>query len=269
MLKTMNGAQLFQGPMAAAAKSMSTQDAAALLAPILGKGAGAIVQVLQSDMEEVGEKMRKLGSIMSTETAVSLKMMKDEMELLGSVMVSRFAPAILTATEAIYKIIAGLAGWWTFIKTYFSPNEREKKQAELNSVVPGFGGFTTAQKELREKLKAEIQALPERNAFEDSLNAAADEVKKWQDGLDDIRKQIAEQSSRIRNPLAITGEAVGVGGGNKNFGKLYSDSLVAVGNFLGAGRTTGIQRIAEQSLDVQRQMLSLMQEYFPESREDF
>jgi DNA-binding Xre family transcriptional regulator len=37
--------------------------------------------------------------------------------------------------------------------------------------------------------------------------------------------------------------------------KLYSDSLVGVGNFLGAGKVNAIDKISQQQLDVQRKML--------------
>ena len=65
---------------------------------------------------------------------------------------------------------------------------------------------------------------------------------------------------KINNPPPSTGESVIPAAKKTAVSKIGSDSLVAVGNFLGAGAGASMQRIAMQQLDVQRRMLDKLTE---------
>ncbi len=122
------------------------------------------------------------------------------------------------------------------------------------SGTPGFGGYTAGQQQRAEK------AIKENSAWEKAMEAAGAEIKKWSGPLDDFHKRIAEEAKRIRNPIPPTFEPITPPAEKRKFDRPDSDALVAVGNFLGAGRTNSMQRIAEQQLEVQRDMRNLLRE---------
>ena len=123
--------QLVHGPLAAYARSANQQDAVALLRPILGGAGGAFIEVLRSDFEGIGNELKSLGGLMSTETAVSLKVLKDNAETAAAVLLAKFANEL---PSAINTFLDGISAYLGYIDRQLGI-EKTEKEAESG---PGF-----------------------------------------------------------------------------------------------------------------------------------
>jgi hypothetical protein len=269
MLRSQTGAQLAMGPIAAYVKTVSQQDAVAMFKPMFGKAAGAIVDVLRSDLGELGDHMKRMGAIMSTETAVALKQFGDEAQLVSQVLMSQFAPALLAALRALAGWVISLGGGVSGSAAFAGASTAHMgagSSAIALAKASGIGivglikrASGSSEKEVGDWIKGQMSSA----GFNVAAGASASKTASspWMDALKGLEDSIKIQSDKILHPLAQTMTDL-VPAGNKgksNFGRIESDSLVAVGNFLGAGRTNSVQRIAERQLAVQEQMLTALQ----------
>ena len=93
MLRSQTASQLFMGPMSQAAKGQNQEQLGPLLQQIGLRDFGAMIPVLKTNFKELGESMKKYGGIMDAETAVKLKHLGDEFNLMSQIIVSQLGPA--------------------------------------------------------------------------------------------------------------------------------------------------------------------------------
>ncbi len=235
---------LFAGQMASFAKGKSAEDLGAIFRDMGIKDVGPMIQVLQSDIEGAAEELRKMGGLMSTETAVTLKLFKDELELASQILVSQFAPALLWVVEKLYRGFGKTAG----VSASLGAGTAKSSPVELIQAVAG-NPLAIA------KVVKDFSADEAGKAFKKSEND-------WLGPLNALKKKMEEEAEKLRHPTAPKFDTPQAVAKEKavSLGRIDSDSIVGVGNFLGAGRSDSMRRIAEQQLDVQKQMLSKLGE---------
>jgi hypothetical protein len=106
MLQTQTAASLLMGPISGTVKNENPENISLQLKDILGKGFGALLPTLKTGFEEVGDKLRKFGLITDTLTAVKLKNMGDEFDLVGKVITTFLGPTLVKFGEFILNTIA-------------------------------------------------------------------------------------------------------------------------------------------------------------------
>ena len=237
-LRKITASQLVMGPIANAAKSKSPEDIIADLKEIAPglRDFGSIIPVLKTDFDELSAKMRRLGGIISTEDAVSLKMLADYVDLLGTVIISNAAPAIIWLVERLYESWSiAEAGVNFFVGALYKLDPIAIVKAWLTGGVPAAMAQLYKQVDLKEgKAQAEAVALERIK----TLNA--------------IKDKVAEDAEKLRHPAAPNFDVETAPAKPKSFHQaITSDSLLAVGNFLGASRDP-LTRVAQQTLDEQR-----------------
>ncbi len=237
-LRNKTAGEIFTGPMAAAAKSTSAQDLTAAGSAIFGiRNFGMLLPVLKTDFEDLQAKMEKLGSIMSTETAVAVKLLADEFGMLSNILAAQVAPSLVWFADkllwAVGQIQAFGSFWGGFIGSLKIPSFldlfRPAKMREFaDSVGTGFlqGGF--------EGMKALAANDQMRGAMRDKVKEMADSL--LHPHAPDAVEEAIKKTPRSYQPSG--------------------DALVAVGNFLGSGGNA-INNIAEQHLAVSRESLAV------------
>lgn len=256
-LRDKSAGELLRGAFRDAIKSKNPQDLDAPGAAIFGgRGFGSLIPVLTSDFEELEHKMTALGSIMSTETAVALKQMKDEFDLLSNIIVAQLAPALVGLVGFIIdgigklKIAAGAAGGFSAGMDRI----RDRTDAAYNSGNGYWDGLARSLEALFSK-----QSLYDLG--ENTLSGAQPVEKEVNAAMKSLADHLKELADALKHPPKPTiAENLPSPTLKRGRSKEFSpDSLLAVGNFLGgAGRM--IDSIAQQQLDVARQQLTATQE---------
>ena len=202
MLLTQSAGNLAMGPIADTLKTTNPQQLSGVLRDVLGKGFGPDIAVLKTDFGELGEKMRKMGAIMDASTAVELKAFKDEMGLIGSIIITQLAPVLVQLGEAAFKAFALLqeAGtmYGTLVADWMNGNFR--------------GSWKYAVEAGRDK-KSDMDAI-----------------------LDAFHKKINDIANNIRNPKVAVFETEQGSNSAMHKKAVESDSLTRVGNFLGVSK---------------------------------
>ena len=195
MLRTQTAAQLFLGPMHAAATSRSPEDLAPYLRDLMGKGFGQLTAMLAGDYDALEKKMRKIGSIMSTETAVSLKLLSDEAGLLANIILVKVGPALLWLAEFLYKSFGGLAATVSFATTYLKTlfNPRRQRIAELLHPGATAAERRELQRLVREDRGALIPGVEGRKA---GLATFGD----WVGSFNAMKAEIAQRAYDLQHP---------------------------------------------------------------------
>lgn len=205
-LQSKTATNLFTQNIGDTLKSTNVEQIAAPLREILGRGATQVVGVLKTNFDDLGQKMKLLGAIMDTKTAVELKQFKDEIGFIGSVLTSQFAPILVKISEAFFKLFEVL---------------------QITGTVYG----TLVQSWLS-------------GHFKNSWNEAGDAGREVKDGFDkiwsDFQKQIQDESRALDNPkppdFEKTAETAKKMRGEHRERRTAEDSLIKVGNFLGSSR---------------------------------
>jgi len=212
---------------------------------------------LKRDFDEVGSRMKKMGAIMDTETALSFKALSDEMGMLTQIVVSHLGPALLWFAEHLYKGGGVLAGWAAkegaaTARMSVGEMARWYPGAALKGLA-GMGGIAgPGIRALGELLLAGgLEKKYDVKAGREAGKAAQEE---WLGPLDAMKKRIAEESERLRHPAApdfgrsslvkpMSRKELEMGG---------ADAMVRAGNFLGG---MGIaQRIEERKVELLQQI---------------
>lgn len=109
-LQTKSAADLFMGPIRDAANSMNQEVLGPILKDVMGKSFGEAIPILKTDFEEMQAKMKKLGLIMDTETAVKLDNLGDEFSKLALIITTSLAPVIVQFAEWIMNVLTNGQG---------------------------------------------------------------------------------------------------------------------------------------------------------------
>lgn len=234
-LRNKSAAAIFSGPMAERAKTASSQDLTAAGAAIFGVRAfGQLIPILKTDFAELQDKMEHLGSIMSTDAAVATKMLAEEFGLLSNIIAAQIAPGFIVFADKLLWLVGQIQAFGAFLGGFVG--SLDMKLSDLLS--PKRFGAAVA----RASIPAGFEAMKALAANEDARAALKDKVK--------------EMADRLKNPPKPE-IAAGLTPAEKKTPRApapSSDALLAVGNFLGAGRGL-ITSIAERQLDVAMQHL--------------
>ncbi len=245
-LQTQTAAQLLMGPMHEKAGFTSAENLAGPMKEIFAKGFGELTPILKTNFDELAVKMKHLGSILDAETAVSIKNVKDEFDLLANIAVAQLGPALVQLTYWILQQGQAVRGALTFWQRLAA--EEEKRTGEKPSMANMVAGVTAMR-----MFGASAMSRPGSQGFLESVMSAADAGMKVSAGgfkeLEDLKARMAAEAARLNNPLAPTFEATPAA-----LKKLHhhqsEDSLLRVGNFLGSGSIQDKHlKIAAQSRD--------------------
>ena len=233
-----------------------------------GKGAGVLVPAFVEGLESGRQKARDAGAVMSEETVHALDNAGDEFDALAQILTTMVAPAIeqvaallLRAAEDLYAFQTGLANFLTLIiagkdaiDARGQVSDKRKKAFEKLSAdyqKGWLGSGDAADKEYDKRFKRLTEVF-------DKAQEGLGEIPTFTQGVIDADKFIAalkeSKGSRKRpdNFIPFTPSATPSATPKE---KAYSDSLLAVGNFLGAGRSSTIENINQKQLQVQSQTL--------------
>lgn len=249
MLQTRTAASLLLGPIAGTVKGENPSNIAVQLREILGKGFGPIVPMLQTDMEELESKMRSLGSIMDTETAVKLHALGDNFILLKNVLAAQLGPALITLVEVILTLIGKVKSTGAYLGSLSAHGVSKGGAAMVDdhpllALTPIGGLFFMLSNFFKRKELKSIAA--------EANEAAGDANKEWQETLAKMRKQLEEEANKLNNPKPIVEKGKN-SDAKKSRIKVPEDALVKVGNFLGANGVT-LERANQQKITLLRQI---------------
>jgi len=245
MLRTKTAADLFQGPIAEKVKTTNVADLAGPLKEIFAKGFGTLIPVLKTDFEELSHKMEHLGSIMSTEAAVSVKLLAEEFGLLSNIIAAQLAPGLAKFAEFLLWSVGQIQTFGAVIGAFVGsfPNAFRAAVAGIDTKHKGgiIGSFL-------ENLGSELKGV----LFESGMAGVKTlfDNEKLREAL---AKAVAEMAEKLKHPTAPTFEPPEVDDKEKTKktikqAAIASDSLTAVGNFLGSNRSN-IESIAQSQLD--------------------
>ncbi len=246
-LKTKTAADLFMHEISETVKRVSPEQIAQPLREVLGRGAGQGIAVLKTDFEELGRKMQESGAIMSGEVAAKLKQLSEGLSFFGTVLIAQLAPAILWTANALLVLLKSALNFaeWVDKKTGLGDaakisgamsNQTDLKgQAKiLGSIliqdIKNGGKITEEQRQSILKANGVDPAKLDKDVKDskgDPFTAFADKTKAAIDALLSGKIKGFDQKPDFD---ATEETARKMKGG----GKIESDSLVKVGNFLGS-----------------------------------
>jgi hypothetical protein len=282
-LKHKTAADLFTGKMHDKASGMNPETLGPILRDILGKGFGELIPLLKTDFDELSKKLHKMGAIMSGETALKLKRLGDEFDLIGTILVSAVAPALVAFAEWLMKLASSKAmeGLIFMINrftgqnklpdfvgsdgTHYTAADRANKAA--NSLEPL--RVMMGKGKSFDEIKAALHLGEKGHGAEDFTGKTTTDINKY---LNSLIQPIADvdNASATAAETAMAGIKKTIEEFKKppkpiiepNFGAnpdemgrkrphMTEDAMIRVGNFLGSSASP-LEGIATQQLDVLR-----------------
>lgn len=237
-LKNQTAATLFTTQISAAVKGGSVESLAPALKEILGKGFGEIIPVLKTDFDELGDKMKRLGSIMDTETAVKLKAIGDNFDLLKNILAVQLAPALLTFVETILTIIGKIKQFGAFLGGA-GVGDQEHKHGVLHDF------FLGEKIDVKDFLKRAREGKKESDKVGDE----------WKKTIQALRDKLKKEADDLKNPKPINTADGAIKSAAVHHARVQSDALVKVGNFLGSNGQT-ISRVDQQKIGLMKEHLA-------------
>lgn len=220
---------------------------------------GPVVQLLKSDIDEVVEKLRKMGAIIDDKTLKALSDMNNQLQTLSSVIKANLAPVILDLAKQMVMLIGDVqaAGLWLGAMTaHITPKDiwkafvsllpggfmvdnilalrEDKKDRSLH--IPGYGAGELVEKLLGVS-KGDNNAEVRRATADTLRNNRIAEIDKALERLG------SQEQGADGDKIKITSSRKAV-----KHGAIASDALVSVGNFLGAAGRTTLETIASDQL---------------------
>lgn len=288
MLRTQTAPQAFMGPLRQAALTNNAADLDAALKQILPgvKGFGAMLPFLQTNFEQLSDRMNKYGMIMSTESAAALNQLKDNLGLIGQLLLPQFADAILYVIDGLMN---GLSKFLHFIDERMGLKGAPKpltsgvnwKNVGTNArgvelgVIGGLEAVLGAvfSKKLYERgtdLMAEAELRFQKTGWTGGpIDKMADALNQSGGGMGDafdakraaMKKDLDDLIQQIKNPKPPTLNPPET---PEKLGKLpksaaghmqAADALVRTGNFLGSAKGQ-IDNLAVEANRLARQQLA-------------
>jgi len=236
-LRSQTSADLFMGPMRNRANAMSQEELGPILRDILGRSFGQLLPVLQTDFEELEARMRKLGTIMDTDTAVKLDILGDQFSLLASIIAVNLGPALLRLAELLYKMVSGVSSTWAAAKAYV----KKSPEGQIHDMVVAHGDRPWSKEEIAEFDRKRMNTgAMEGEAVAAAKDAGLAKFNEWMTGLEKIKEQLAAAAERLKNPVKPTFDPETTDDTKAKKVKLTQDrggdALTRVGNFLGSSR---------------------------------
>jgi hypothetical protein len=265
-LQKKNASELFQGRFAEVSRANNPEILGPIFRDIFGKGFGPIITLLQTDFEELHKKMENLGLIMSAETAVKLKGIGEEFELLSKIIVVSLGPALVSFTEWLLRIISnsqvteGLdfiarrAAGKSRLSDFngYSADERRKfalgeDQALLDAIKKGktFDEFKGGRQHDRAAIFADdvsktfqqeakylsgiIQKVAD--VENEAAKGAGNDMAQLKAGIASLIAKMEADAYNLNHPQPANFTPAGDVSGMRQ--KIYTDSLLKTGNFIG------------------------------------
>lgn len=229
-LKNGTAAENVMGAVSRSAKTMSPADITNDLRVAFGRGGADLFKFLETDFQALESKMKSMGSIMDTTTAIQLKQFRNEMQLISNVLTSSFAPVIIFIGKGLFQVVTLLGTFGTYLGSliqdlaFLAIGNKAQKEAVRNGLSPG-----QEAQEYFNKQQDYFRALEEQAK---AMAYAADHPRPF-----DTSKEIPSLETKAKRER-----------------QLSSDSLISTGNFLGAGRNS-IGEVAQRHLEVAQKQL--------------
>lgn len=248
-LKTQTAATIFTGSVSSAVKNGNVENLGPVLKEILGKSFGELIPVLKTDFDELGDKMKKLGTIMDTDTAVKLDALGDNFSLLSGIIAVQLGPVLVQVAVLFLEMIGKVKAFGSFIGALSEKGivkgtatlAREMLDTPVGKLVDITGaGKLIADQIVSEKDRDELMSKSGA-AFVETDDA----FKKILDG---IMAQLAKSADELKNPKPIVPQ---IDTEKPKAARIatQSDALVRVGNFLGTNGNT-ISRVDQRKIDL-------------------
>jgi len=213
-------------------RNRSSQEVIGPLREIGGRGAGELLPMLKENLEEVREEARRLGQVMRTEDAVMLKYLADEMKILAQTVLVGLAPAIVFVVDKFMQFINVIKLVGTFLGSLFATINLRNLLGAITGSAPM--NFVRA-------IAEQFQDAVIRSGLEFSENEGAREEQK--------RKLLQIQRAMEKINEHPDFQSVMPEEKTKKGREVYTDALLRVGNFLGAGRS-GMEQIGERQVQL-------------------
>jgi hypothetical protein len=159
---------------------------------------GRMMNMLQADLEAAGQSAERMGAVIDEQTIHALAALNDQISIVGQIIMGQFAPALIAAGKAAIDLFGKTKGAMS-MRQFLNP-------FELGKLLGG-------DPEAKGKFKVGVKEYKEIQKSTDALIAAISGYKS--PGLPTLMAPVGPQSAKF---------------------KAQSDSLLSVGNFLGAGR---------------------------------
>ncbi len=259
MLRSDTASQLFMGPLSQLAKNRNPEEIGVIFRELGVKGFGKLIPALKTDFDALGKKMEGMGAIMDTQTIVKIKAVGEEFSLLSQIMVSQLGPALIKLAEALYenalklgKNVAGAAGFFGAATATRSPLEaaggllKTAGFAAADIYARVFKGRTAAESKAYLEGKLLGMGFDVKAGREGATKAESPFDKRIKE-FEALMKKFQERAKDLDHPKPPDFSKATISPGlRKKALETPSDSLVKIGNFLGAGRET-IGHLATQT----------------------
>jgi hypothetical protein len=239
-LSAMGRADLYMGPLAAAARTRSQESLATPFGEIFGAGRGqlgAAIKILQTDFEELHDKMK--GTMMDAKTAAGIKLLSDTMDLLSGSILNTLAPAIETTGEFLLWLAGKLKSYYTFLTEGYKASPASKVPLRLPSET-GLSGWFHANFLRAPIYSKEDQKKTWTGASDAATKGAAAVEKENAEKMADFELRQAALVGRLNTPPAEPPpgpeeeEKTAAGRKSHTAHLPKEDALIRIGNFLGS-----------------------------------
>lgn len=203
------------------------------------KQIGPMMVTLQSDLRAASEAANKFGAVIDDSTISTLAKLNDQLSIISQILMGQFAPAILSAGVILLRSFAAIKGFGS-----------KAGALTANVTVGNLMKVLEAGFENKSGRKEALKGLLPDQAMKDTAdNLFAAQIL----GMEEMIGRILNYQAPVAQSLMPPS-----GGPKAAKFKPESDSLLAVGNFLGSGRATvesiarETNRILKTQLEVQR-----------------
>ena len=210
------------------------------------KQIGPVMNLLQSDLQEAADAANKFGAVMDDKTVHALAALNDQLSIMGQILLSQFAPALIEAGKlaiAAFARIKGAGGWWGAMTANISGG------ALGNLIFSPFGNTEELKKRLKALMPDDVMRGEANAEITNAITTANKMIEKLLAYVPPTLPEISTASVGARSRAAAAKSA-----------SPYSDSLLSVGNFLGASMRNNLANIAQQQLQVSRDQLATLKD---------
>lgn len=207
---------------------------------------GRMMNLLQSDLDDLGKSAHDIGAVMDTETLHALATLNDQFSIISQVLYTQFGPAILETSKFLLRTFARVSG--------FSASEGAK--------TAGMSGwelvkYFTASKEAKEKmLTSRLATDPNQKSF----NQTAEDLRKQK--IDSIEAMIARFENWKPQANPTIGPPKEEEAKAKRMAELQLDSLSKAGLFAGGAGKFGGMNLQQQEVKLLADIVRVHQQTY-------
>jgi len=216
-------------------RNHNPQEFAGSLRQVGGKGAGEMINFLTDNLDELRAAANALGIVISTKDLVTVKFLKDELQILADAIMADFVPVIASATKGI--LYAGNA-----IRSAFTLVMDAAKSINPKDIVSAMNPFSN---------KSVFDVITD--SLADASLGAATQLALSNMKTDQLMADLEAKQKRREQFTGLPDANGDPTEARRKSAKIYSDELTKVGNFLG-GTSNPLISINQQQLVVLRQI---------------